>query len=715
MDEQKKELRFRYLILALIPLAVLAVYVLRLYDWQILNGDQWLSTADHSTQTVVDMAAARGEILDSEGNPLAVNKTGYSIVFNWLYMKQSTTEETNRTENATIHQLILLLEEKGVEWLDTLPIHLTEDGAYAFDEGADQEIETLKGKDYADVNSYADADTCMANLAEKYGVEGYSKEETRDIVSVRYNMTKERFSTSYPYTFAEDISLECVSIISENSQKLPGVTVEVTTTREYHDTSLIPQIVGQLGKIPSMDLYNSELKDKGYQLDDLIGTSGIEEVFEDQLRGTPGQKLVETTSTGQLAGETVIQAPEAGQTVYLTIDSNLQKVTTASLGKNVEATRQNGESLSASKNESKFGEDCYQGAAVVLDVTNGSVLAAGSFPTYDSALAKSDASYYQELLEDDLGKPLVNKAFSGIYAPGSCFKPLVACAALEEGVITNTTQVTCTGKYTRFENDNAHTCMGVHGSIPLRSALMVSCNVYFYEVGYQLGIDPLNLYCERFGLGVATGVEVWENPGRIAGPAVKSPWYEGDTVNAAIGQSENAFTPLQLATMTATIANNGTRLKTTVVKQITDYTRTQILQSVEPEIAAETGVSQEYIDYVKDGMEAVITEQRGTGHSVFGDYPVQIAGKTGTAQNSGSDHVWFIGYAPADNPQIAFAVVLEHGSTPRYCQNVVKDILDAYFYDTTVDENGTIYSPSQQEAAQKAAEAGSQSSASQGE
>ncbi len=710
MEETKKNRPYRFLALALVPLLVLGIYVARLYDWQILNGETWLTTADHSTQTVVTMTSARGEILDSQGNPLAVNQTGYSVVFNWLYLKQSTTEETNRTENATIHMLITLLDEKGVEWLDTLPIVCTESGGYAFKEGEEKEIAVLKGKDYADVNSYADADTCMANLIQKYQVEGYTPEETRDIVSVRYNMVKERFSTSYPYTFAENITAECVAIISENSQKLPGVTVEVTTSRMYYDTSLIPQIVGQMGKIPSMDLYNQELKDKGYQLDDLMGISGIESVFEDELRGVPGEKMVETTSTGQLAGETVIRAPQAGQTIYLTIDSNLQRVANASLAKNVTAARENGERLCEIRKNgesSGHGEDCYQGGAVVLDVKTGGVLAAGSFPTYDSVLAQKDASYYQSLLEDENGKPLVNKAFSGAYAPGSCFKPVVACAGLQEGVITNTTQITCTGKYTRFENDNAHTCMSVHGSINLRTALARSCNVYFFEVGYQLGINPLNLYCQRFGLGVTTGVEVGESSGRLAGPAIKNPWYDGDTLNASIGQSDNAFTPLQLATMAATIANDGTRLKTTLISQITDYTRSEILYSITPEVAAEAGVSQEYLDYVKEGMEAVVNDPRGTAHSSLGDYPVSVAGKTGTAQTNGSDNVVFIGYAPADDPQIAIAVVLEHGDVSSYCQNVVVDLLNAYFYDTTVDENGNIYSPPQQQAMEQAANAGS--------
>ena len=200
--EEKKKSKGRTLLLVLMPLLILGVYVLRLYDWQILNGAEWLATADHSTQTVVPMEAARGEILDCNGNPLAVNKTSYSVVFNWLYMKQETSEETVKTENATILSLIQLLDGENIPWLDTLPITIDKDGNYQFKEDSDREINTLKGKDYADVNSYASAEICMQNLIEKYQVEGYSKEETRDIVSVRYNMVKEQFGISSPYTLS---------------------------------------------------------------------------------------------------------------------------------------------------------------------------------------------------------------------------------------------------------------------------------------------------------------------------------------------------------------------------------------------------------------------------------------------------------------------------------------------------------------------------------
>ena len=714
MEKQNRPLG-RYLFCILFLTVIFGLYLYRLYDWQIVNGDTWLTTADNSTQSTVAITAARGEILDVNGEPLAVNRTGYAIVLDWAYMRLDTMDETVKQENETIHQIITLLDEKGEEWTDILPI-AWENGEYVFLPDMDKEIETLKGRDYADVNSYASAQLCMDSLIAKYEVEGYSPEETRDIVSVRYSMTKNQFGISHPYTMAEDVSLEIVTILSENTQKLPGVSIQVTTTREYENTSLMPHIVGRMGKFSSMEDWENTYKDKGYAFDDSIGISGIESAFEDVLRGTDGEKVVEITSMGSVASETVTKAPEAGDTVYLTIDKRIQEVVNKSLEENILATRENGEhqnSINADGRSDAHGEDCYTGGAVVMDVKTGAVLAAGTYPTYDLIQAQEDAAYYSQLANDTLGTPLVNKAFIGTFTPGSCFKPAVACAALEEGVITNSTIITCNHYYTRFTNGSstgAPTCLGWHGAISLRSALADSCNVFFFETGYQLGITAMNLYCQRFGLGVKTGIEIGESAGVLAGPGSRDTWYQGETLNAAIGQSDNAFTPLQLCTYAATLANNGERPRATLISKITDYTREEVKEEIELEIVENVGVSQENLDYVKEGMKAVITE--GSAKSTLGSYPIAIAGKTGTAErSSGSDNVTFIGYAPADDPQIAFAVVLDHGATGRYCQNVVKDILDAYFYDAELCEDGVIRTAEERAEAAAAAAAQETSSA----
>ncbi len=675
----------RYLFCGLVIFAVLAVYVLRLADWQIVNGATFLETADTTTTAKVTMDAARGEIVDANGLGLAVNKTGYAIVFDKAYMPTGTA-------NKTIAQLISLLSQRGEKWTDILPISLNKNGQYEFIKGQDKELATLKSKDFADVNSYASADLCMAHLIEKYEIKGYTPAETRAIVSVRYNMTKSGYGLSAPYTFAPDISKDTVAIINENSQKLPGATTKVTTSRLYPSGNLLPHIVGTIGSI-SQEEY-SELKDKGYAFNDRLGKSGIEQAFESTLRGTAGKKSIETTNTGAVSAETVISPPSSGKTVYLTIDSNLQKVLNASLAKNIKDAQANGKyqsSINWKGMSSGHGEDCVAGGAVVLRVKDFAVLAASTFPTYDLTEYLTDTNYYTSLMQNK-DKPLINRAFNGIFTPGSVVKPYVALTALQERSITTSTTILGNSVYTRFPNLPLGS-IGNYGMITANFAIQKSSNSFFYEVGYRTGIKNLNLYAKHFGLGVKTGIELSESAGVLAGPAEKSAWYDADTVEAAVGQSENQFTPLQLATYVATIANNGTRLKPHLVSKVTDYSRQTVISQTEPEIVDNVGVDQSYMDYVKQAMHTVQTA--GTASSVFKDYGIAIAAKTGTAVVSPhSDNVTFVGYAPFDNPQIAVAVVLEHGATSLYSLTVAKDIFDAYFYGKTVDASGNLVIPS---------------------
>lgn len=692
MDKLKGNARLIFC--GLVVSAVLAVYCLRLVDWQIINGASWLQKANRSSTARVTMDAARGEILDANGVGLAVNKTGYAIVFDKAHMP-------NGTANQTIAQLTALLNRRGEKWTDVLPIALDKDGKYQFIAGQEREAAALKSKNFLNMNSYATAEECMAELVKKYEVTGYQRPETRAIVSVRYNMTKSGFGLSAPYSFAPDISKETVAIVSENTSRLPGAMVKVTTVRQYPFGDLMPHILGYMGAL-SQEEYNT-LKDKGYALNDQIGKSGVEQAFESTLRGTEGEKVVQTTNTGALAGETVTKAPVSGDSVFLTINSNLQKVLNVSLANNVRATQEHGRQLSAQRYKglsSGHGEDCVAGGAVVLRVKDFSVLAASTFPSYDLNKYLDDSSYYTNTLLPNKARPLINRAFSGVFAPGSAFKPSVAAAALQEGAITNSTVITCNHVYTRFiqQDPTFHpTCLGTHGPITLNTALAKSCNIFFYETGWRTGIDNMNLYAKRFGLGVKTGIELNESAGTLAGKAESAAkgnsWTYGRTVLSAIGQDDNQFTPLQLATYAATIANNGVRLKTHVVDKVTDYSRTKTISQTGAQEADNTGVSLQNLKYVQAGMRSVATS--GTASSVFGHYGVAVAGKTGTAQvPPGSDNVVFIGYAPYENPEIAVAVVLEHGATGLYSNTIAKDIFDAYFFGKTVDASGNLVMPS---------------------
>lgn len=691
-DENKKKGIGRYIAAALLILAVAAAFGLRLADWQIVNGSTFLEEAEKTSLYKVPMDTARGEILDAKGNGLAVNRTGYAIVLDKTYL-------TPETENATILRLIALLGSRGEKWVDELPITLDSSGKYQFIAGRDRDIKALKAKDFLNVEPYATAEQCMQHLAERYGVEGYSPKDTRNIVSVRYNMTKSGFSVSSPYTFAEDVSKDTVAIMSENSSSLPGAQTKITTVRQYPDGSLMPQIIGTIGSI-SQEEYD-ELKSKGYAFNDTLGKSGVEQAFEDKLRGQAGQKVVEMTDKGSVASETVTKAPVPGDTIYLTIDSNLQKVLNASLAQNVKGAQAYGRELCAEnyKGMSKFhGEDCVAGAAVVLRLKDFAVLAASTYPSYDLNEYLSDTNYYSTLMQDKT-KPLINRAFNGVFTPGSVVKPYVALAALQEGAITTSTRILANTKYMRFADVQfTPGSIGNYGMITVSKAIEKSSNSFFYEVGYRLGITNMNLYAPHFGLGVKTGIELSESAGTLAGPSERAAsggsWWDGNTVEAAVGQDDNRFTPLQLATYVATIANNGTRLQPHLVDKITDYTRKKTVSASKPTPVDNIGVSQSYVDYIKNAMRSVA--KSGTASSVFANYGIAIGAKTGTAElgGAGSDNVTFVGFAPFDDPQIAVAVVLEHGATSKYSLTVAKDIFDAYFYGKTVDANGSLVMPS---------------------
>lgn len=687
----------RPLFLCLVIMIVFGVYAIRLVQWQLVEGETFLQLSDSSTSSFIKLTAARGEILDNEGNALAANRTTYQIAF-------KRTEVDMDTINDTILALIQLLEEREEEWIDNLPIELNEDGTYEFRADSDSEISYMKSSSMLNVNDYATADQCMAQFVEMFECEGYTKEEQRDIISVRYNMLKNQFGYYNPYLFSDDVSSDTMQIISEKSLELPGVYVQVGTVREYTDGSLAPHIIGQTGYL-SQDQYDtlkeegrlySEDNLSGYTYDDVIGKSGIESVFESELRGTYGKEELSIDSNGEVTQDEVTVEPEAGNTVWLTLNSRIQEVANASLAKNVKASAEAGQT---SADDDWYGQDCVAGAAIMVDVETGGILCASTFPTYDINEYLTNAEYNGKINEDETN-PMVNRAFSGQFTPGSTFKPLVASAALQEGVLTEDTTIHCSGVYDYFA-DTGFTlgCMGTHGSINVITALERSCNVFFCETGRRLGIEKIDAYGTLFGLGEPSGVEVSEGDGLLANPTDYeknhgSSWTSGITVQASIGQSDNSFTPVQLASYITTIANDGVRIRLHLEDKITDYTGEEVIEQIGREELNHCGVDLENLQIVQEGLRAVCASSDGTGRSLA-DYGIAVAGKTGTAENpSHSDNELFVGYAPYDDPQIAIVVVIEYGDKATYSMNVVRDLLDAYFYGAYVDEDGNIQVPS---------------------
>ncbi len=670
-------------ILCLVLVVVIMLsFVLRLFNWQVVVGDYYRDEVATTANYRLTSDETRGEILDVNGVALETNTTAYSVTINKLYISQEMTV------NDVIMELFIIFQERNTPWIDPLPIVVDESNKYQFDysnENAESTLESMRSEEMLDLGVYATATDFMDAFVERYELEDYAHlpDLCRNLVSVRYNMEMTAFSNTNPYTFAEDIDTELSTIIAEFSQSMPCIEIVPVSKRLCTDGTLMPHILGVTGSLTAEEY--EENKDKGYAYDDIIGKFGIEAAFEDYLKGEPGTKTISKNSDGTLINVVELEPAKPGNSIFLTIDSNLQRATNASLARYVQDAQAAGKAESQQKGEKGHGEDCIAGAAVMLSVKDFSVLAASTYPTYDLT-QYSNGDYYASLLEDET-LPLYDRAFLGSFAPGSVVKPATALGALEEGIISDYDTITCTQKYDYYPTNIVH-CMGTHGPLTVTAAITKSCNYFFADMGRQLGIDTMSLYMEKLGLGEKTGLEISESQGFLAGRDSTS-WVAGNTVQAAIGQSDNTFTPVQLATFAATIANDGVRYRTHLVSKITSYDRQEIVLHNDPEkpqVVEDLQLTPYNVDIVQNAMRQVAADPSGTAHSIFGDYSIPIACKTGTAENPGSDHVTFICYAPYDDPQVALAVVLEHGAKGKFSMSVARDMLNAYFFPETIEQ-----------------------------
>lgn len=665
MNEKKKIKRSSVMII--ITLLIVLVLGARLFYIQVIKGDYYSSVGTGTIAKKVDIDASRGEILDSSGTALVYNNQTTRIVFDASYFPSSTDNETRAD---IIIKLVNLLESKKEKWNDELPIEINKKGEFVFSKNRESDIKYLKSDKYLDLNDYATAENCFNALKQMYGLENYSDKQARKIASVRYGMVIGAFSVQNPYVFADDVSDETAAYIEENKAVFQGVGAEATTMRKYKDGTLCPHILGITGPITAEELEEGD-NDEIYKLTDNIGKSGIEKVCEDYLRGKRGEKTVYSTSSGEVSS-VVTTEPEQGNTVTLTIDANMQKVAQKALQKKVDKLRNAGNAKAA-------------GAVVALDVNSGSVLCAATYPSYDN---NTYTKNYDKLAADK-SSPLWDRALMSGYAPGSTFKPCVAIAGLEEGVIDSSTTFYCNKEYKI--SDITLKCLGYHGSENVSQAINDSCNIFFYNVGDRLGINKIDKYATMFGLGQATGIELPEAVGTLAGiserEAAGGEWYIGDTIQAAIGQSDNVFSPLQLANYCATIANGGTRYEAHIIKSVTTYDNTKtVLDNSEPKVAYKMSISENNLRAVKRGMEAVGGEG-GFCWEAFKNLPVKCAAKTGTAQVKEKidnyyntyDNGILITYAPADNPQIAIAQVIERADSGSSTAEVAASIFKYYF------------------------------------
>ena len=669
------------IMLVVIFLVVLFVFTYYIIQVQIVNAEYYKTQANKKRERIVTSDALRGEIIDTNGKALVQNDTTHDIILDMAFF------ETKEEQNTIILKLVDLLKDNNLKWFDSLPISNkpNENNEFVFleksDDGKslDKKIKQLK-KD-ASLQDFATAEHIVEKLVEIYSIDVdlYSREQIRTIIGVRYEMILNSFSESNPYTFAHDIPFNLVMQISE-SLDLTGVFIEEVPKRQYVSNHLAPHVIGMVGPIYPEELEKYS-KENGYNLNDEVGKSGIEYAFEDKLKGTNGKKkdflnpkakIIDPNNT-EIVKETI-----PGNTVKLTMDIDLQQVALESLQRNIHYLR-----TSPTVKEGE-GKEADVGSAVAIHIPTGKILAAASFPSYD---VNDYRNKYTELSQIEQ-QPLFNRAFDGLYAPGSCFKPVTALAGMMEGLTTPESTYFCGHVFNVF-SDYKPKCLGSHGNFNVVNALTKSCNIYFYNVGYNMGtdeaaIDKLANYANMLGLGVPTGIE-FENEkiGHTANSesvkAVHGVFNPSDIVQASIGQSVNMFTPLQLANYTSALARDGVLMEAHIVEQILDYNQENVIEDYKKVEISRIEGQKEAFDTIREGM-ILASSWSGTSGRTFGNYPIVVASKTGTPQTDEFPNSVYIAYAPADKPEIAVAVILEKGWHGYTGAPVARDIFDYYFF-----------------------------------
>ena len=688
-EERKTAIR-RMRVLVAAACILMLLYGLRLIFLQLVNGDDFKSQATNTTDYKFTVTAARGDIVDSRGERIATSVTGYNVVLNKLLMGDEDLD-------GMLQKIVELLRANGESWNDTLLISQPDAaGNYTFtaEEGSTRDQKVLAAmKDNLGLQQYATANDVMEKLVEDYDLASYPLSWQRTLGGIHYEMQLQAFSNVNNFIMAENVSEATVATIKEHSLSLPGVEIVETSTRSYEQSTVLPHVLGRVGKITAEKWKVTDengqttypLREKGYNMNDIIGISGLESAYEDELRGKDGVETITRNSDGVIVDTALTTVPEPGHTVQLTIDSRFQKAVDKALAENIDMINRvyNTGSMKAAA-----------GAAVVLDVKDGSVLAASNYPSFDQNLY---ATQYSEYSADE-SLPLFNRALQGLYTPGSTFKPAVAVAALDSGLINRYSTVNCTRVYTYYKDYRPKCTQHGHGNGPIDvvNAIKWSCNIFFYDVGRRLTSDVYDAYAYKLGLGQRTGVEVSEAVGHLTSKN-DSNYMESLDVQAAIGQGNTVVTPVQLATYAATIANRGTRYRTHFVKAILDSNTGEVLQETQPEVMDVIEDKGETFDLIQQGMIGV-----SQTISALANYPYTIACKTGTPQRSegyysGSSYrhytnTMMIAYGPTEDAQIAIGIVVEYGGGGARAGNLMADIFNAYFamQDGTLNEDGTI-------------------------
>ena len=687
-----KQFHWRVRSIAGVLFLILLLFAWVLYDLQYVHGADYLAQSRRKIAKTETVEASRGDILDRYGRVLVTNRESYNVSLDTSFMEDV---------NGTLGRLLDICRTEEVTWADTLPISEEAPFVFTFDTASSGAVSNLYAlaesiKKTAGLPDRAEADAIRAAaqagesysspsaaafleaLAEYYQIDPLLPDsELRALVGVRYELSlRSREITYNAYTFAQDVELPFIVKVKEAD--LPGVSIDVTTAREYK-TAYAAHLLGRVGPIYSDEW--SVYQELGYDYNAIVGKEGVELAFESYLHGTPGKRNIETNDQGkvvsgddnwvvdQTTGE--VLAPDPGDNAILTLDIKLQEAVERALATGIGGLK---------------SEDTQGGAAVVIDVRDGGVLAMASYPTFDLTTYTQN---YNDLLADPL-EPLKNRAIREVYPPGSTFKMVTAIGALEEGIIEPDTEILDTGRY-RYYDDYQPQCWiyrdsggwRTHEEENVSDAIMDSCNVFFFDAGRRLGISLLEEYTAMFGLGEPTGIELYEATGWMDGPEYTESqgqtWYEGNTLPAAIGQGNSRFTPLQLANYVATLANGGTHYSAHLLKEVKSSDFSQVVERYEPQVLNQLDIEPENLAAVTEGMLRVTTE--GSAKTYFKDLGVQVAAKTGSAQVSSAteSNALFVAFAPYEDPEIALAIVVEKGGSGSTLANMAAEILGYYF------------------------------------
>ena len=662
--------RIRYNIITILVYIIGIVLLVQLFNLQIIHGEEYRETSNTKLTRESILEADRGDIKDSSGTILATVDAQYSVV---LYK----TKVNNETLNNTILKLLNILSTNGDSYVDNFLIDVN---PYRFK--LEEEASQKKWKKANNIDEDATAEEAFNYFKDKYEITTENLDDARKILAIRYEISYKGYSNTKSIEIASNISRESLLQIKERNSEFPGVEVTEKSTRIYPLGNTASHIIGQIGKIESSELEGNE---DTYNPNDIIGKAGIEYVFEKYLKGKNGVKQIDMNVDGTITDEYVSEEAVSGSDIILTIDSKLQAVTEEALKNNINKIANMGFSADA-------------GTAVVLNIKTGEVLAMASYPDYNpSAFVNGiDTNTWNYYINGDT-KPLENKAISAMYSPGSTYKMVTALAGLETGAITTKEKIRDTGVYRKYNSSWKCWNTSGHGYLNVSEAIQHSCNYFFYEVGDRIGIDTLSKYSYYLGLGHKTGIEL---KGEISGVLASNQiaeqenrvWNPGETISAAIGQSYNTFTPLQMARYVAMIANRGKKLDVTIVKSIVRPDGSEVPRDeyenyvngklgLTPDNTEEMTFKEENINAILEGMRGVTSESGGTAYSTFRNFNIEVGGKTGSAQTGieGKTNAWFVGFAPFDDPEIAIVVFVRNGEHGSYTAEVARDIIAQYF------------------------------------